>query len=264
MIIIYHAECIDGWAAAYLFKKAYPDARLIPVKYGDELPLIPNAENEIVYIVDFSYPRDILIDLAARCQHLLVLDHHKTAQANCEGLTCCMFDMNRSGAMMAYDYLVQHNSNGILRLIIQYVQDYDLWQHKLPGTKEVNAYLRCVPMTEEAWDDLMQEEFEDIKQRGSAILKYQEQSIQQHLARAGFAVIDHTIVPTINCTDKSIISELLNRLCQGHPFAASYYYDEITRQIYYSLRSDENGVDVSEIAKKYGGGGHKHAAGFIQ
>ena len=49
-------------------------------------------------------------------------------------------------------------------------------------------------------------------------------------------------------------------LGKGEPFAATFFYDG--EGYVFSLRSDDNGLDVSEIAKQYGGGGHKHAAGF--
>lgn len=57
-------------------------------------------------------------------------------------------------------------------------------------------------------------------------------------------------------------SEVCHELCQGEPFAAAYW-DEADGTRRWSLRSSEtDGVDVSEIAKLYGGGGHVHAAGF--
>jgi nanoRNase/pAp phosphatase (c-di-AMP/oligoRNAs hydrolase) len=41
-----------------------------------------------------------------------------------------------------------------------------------------------------------------------------------------------------------------------------WYYDHIDRDIKVSLRSFHESVDVSEVAKKFKGGGHKKAAGF--
>ena len=268
MKILYHSPCVDGWAAAYLFKKVYPDAELIPVKYGDEPP--DGLDGQDIVIVDFSYGKQVLLRINQRARSLLVLDHHKTAQANCEGLDFCQFDMTRSGAMMAYDYLVQHPGRKLepYRKLIEYIQDRDLWGNKLADTKAVSAYLRCVQMDECNWDvllEIIKRDWAGLLDRGYAILDYQERSIEEHMSRQ---YIDNRFleyqIPIVNCSDLSIISELLNRLCKGYPFAASYYYDEIRKLEIWSLRSDKNGIDVSNVATIFGGGGHKHAAGFTK
>lgn len=44
-------------------------------------------------------------------------------------------------------------------------------------------------------------------------------------------------------------------------FFAATYYDTGTDRVY-SLRSCPHGMDVSQIAASYGGGGHRNAAGF--
>ena len=69
-------------------------------------------------------------------------------------------------------------------------------------------------------------------------------------------------VPTVN--SPILQSELGNYLCKDHPFAAFYHIDKDLGEVW-SLRSDKNdlgAVDVSEIAKSFGGGVHKNAAGF--
>ena len=46
-----------------------------------------------------------------------------------------------------------------------------------------------------------------------------------------------------------------------HERFAACYWDTPEGRVF-SLRSADNGLDVSEIAKLFGGGGHPHAAGF--
>jgi nanoRNase/pAp phosphatase (c-di-AMP/oligoRNAs hydrolase) len=55
-------------------------------------------------------------------------------------------------------------------------------------------------------------------------------------------------------------SDAGNILSEGRAFAATYYDTDKSRV--FSLRSSKGGVDVGEVAKLFGGGGHKHAAGF--
>ena len=81
------------------------------------------------------------------------------------------------------------------------------------------------------------------------------------LKREAFTVdIGGYRVPVVNAP-YIFASELAGALAEGHPFAATYYFNG--KEEVWSLRSrGESGIDVSEIAQQYGGGGHKNAAGF--
>ena len=71
--------------------------------------------------------------------------------------------------------------------------------------------------------------------------------------------IDGVRVPAVNVHHK-LSSEAAGALAAGKPFAACYHL--AGEYLNFSLRSDAAGADVAKIAFKYGGGGHKHAAGF--
>ena len=49
-------------------------------------------------------------------------------------------------------------------------------------------------------------------------------------------------------------------MANGKPFAACYW--DTPKGRVFSLRSSDDGADVSEVAKQYGGGGHRNASGF--
>lgn len=57
------------------------------------------------------------------------------------------------------------------------------------------------------------------------------------------------------------LPDLGNMLAEGEDFAA-VFHEGADGWRHWSLRSKPGGADVSEIARAYGGGGHKHAAGF--
>ena len=67
-------------------------------------------------------------------------------------------------------------------------------------------------------------------------------------------------VPIVNCP-RAIVSELVGELAEGQPFAAGYT-DKGQRRSW-SLRSTAAGEDVAAIAQRFGGGGHRNAAGFV-
>jgi nanoRNase/pAp phosphatase (c-di-AMP/oligoRNAs hydrolase) len=142
---------------------------------------------------------------------------------------------------------------------VDYTADRDLWRWALPDSREVNAALRSYPLDFEVWDRLWAEESpESLKRDGAAILRAEEVTIQVHIDRAREIDFDGYKVLSVNAT--SLFSEIAGRLSAGRPFGMCWFERDGVRQ--YSLRSRDDGVDVSEIAKAHGGGGHAKAAGF--
>lgn len=106
-IVLYHGNCFDGIASAWAAWKKFGDnAKYVPVTYpNDKLPvLLLDTDIEAVYIVDFSFKRDLLLALKERVNKLVVLDHHKTAEADLKRLDFCIFDMEKSGARLTWEY----------------------------------------------------------------------------------------------------------------------------------------------------------------
>lgn len=257
-LCIYHASCADGFAAAAVVKlsmdKIGATCEFLPAHYGDEAPDVTGRH---VFIVDFSYPREVLIEMKEQADCVHVFDHHKTAEAACEGLEFCHFDMNHCGAVLTWFALFPEDP---LPVFLQYIQDRDLWNWHRPNSKEFSAGLQLLENDLDLWIRHMFNEdlFNNLIDCGVNVLEYQEQCVQKQVKRAYTTTIDGYDVPTINATH--LISEIGNELAKGQPFAAMYFDTEDKR--IYSLRSDKNGLDCSEIAAKFGGGGHFHAAGF--
>ena len=259
MICIYHHGCLDGFAAAWVTRKANPntDIEFIPARYGDDPP---DVTDQIVYIVDFSYPRETLLAMAESAKEIVVLDHHKSARENLAGLLFAHFDLNKAGCLMTWEYFFP---NKISPVFIELISDRDLWRFERGDiTRQVNAAIFSYPFDFEVWDT-----FESahtlyrLRDEGVAILRDRQRRIDSFVS--GWAICRSDIggydVPMLNCP-RYLASDTLNILAEGEPFAASYFDNADKRE--FSLRSAPDGVDVSEIARMYGGGGHKHAAGF--
>jgi uncharacterized protein len=264
--VIYHQHCYDGWGAAWAAKKAMTDAILLPGVYGNPIPEVPDGAD--VWMIDISYVRPEMDALAQRV-NLRVLDHHKTAQAALEGFPNCVFDMSKSGAMLAWEEFFPGQPAPVL---IEYVQDQDLWNWKLPFSQEVCSYIRSYPRTMSAWDQLETELNHDDPscyvldpglpvQAGAAIMRSEAQRVEEMCEQVQWLTIGSYIVPVVNASVQ--FSAVGNELCKKHPQAAfaAYYFDRGDGQRQWGLRSIGD-FDVSEIAKLYGGGGHKNASGF--
>ena len=260
--VLYHGNCWDGFGAAWAAWRALGDsAEYVPVLYGQPPPdLLAGA---IVAIVDFSYPRDVLLALRDRCASLDVLDHHKTAQAELEGLDFAVFDMEKSGAILAWEWWHPHEPVPPLLL---YIQDRDLWRFALPASRAIAAWLRSYPEDFRTWDIMaedLQEDFIRVSKEGAALLRFQAQQVEVMCRHARLREMGGHEVPIANAT--VFFSDVGERLCELYPDApfAAYYLDRADGLRQWGLRS-RGDFDVSAIAKEHGGGGHPAAAGFIE
>lgn len=257
-LCIYHGNCADGFGAAWVVRKALGDnVEFFAGFYGKEPPDVTDRE---VIMVDFSYKRPVLLEMSKKAKHILILDHHKTAQADLVDLpdnVQTIFDMERSGAMLAWNHFFPDD---YVPRLIEHIQDRDLWLFKLEGTREIQASVFSYPYDFQVWDTLFAADMKYLMNEGLSIERKHHKDIAELV---GVSKRRMTIggydVPVANLP-YTLSSDAGHLMGKGEPFAACYMDDPTGRT--FSLRSAENGVDVSEIAKKFGGGGHKHAAGF--
>lgn len=263
VLVIYHANCFDGFCAAWLLNWKFPDAEFHAAHYGTEPP---NVKGKRVIIADFSYPRETMLKLIEESASIVVLDHHKTAQADLQGIegdrVDITFDMSKSGGRLTWEWINCGGLNGDAGegpWQVAYTEDRDLWKWELPHSREVNAALRSYPLDFKLWDELAQRDWKELVPEGAAIRRCEVQTVEQHTRHAQRKTLAGHSIPFVNAT--VLFSEIAGELAKGEPFAATYF-DRADGFRQWSLRSDANGVDVSAVAKIYGGGGHKNAAGY--
>lgn len=266
-VIIYHDNCSDGFCSAWLAHKWYPDAEFIPMNYGEPVPF-EKLIGKIVYMLDFCFKRPVIEELANKVQKLIIIDHHKTAQEDLENLSLSnvriCFDMGHSGCQLTWNYFQTRIEAKKITIpwVVDYVEDRDLWTWILPFSKELNALISVYDHTFEEWDKLEKmawEGIENLSKFGALVLKYKNQLINRLIKNAYQSSIDGHCVDVVN--SPIFQSEIGELLCQkGNKFGVCYFNrSDGKRQ--FSLRS-KNDFDVSEVAKKFGGGGHKQASGF--
>lgn len=277
-VVIYHGGCVDGWTSAMIAHQYFDGAcELYPGVYGDPPPLAL-CKDANVLLVDFSYKRDVLVEIGKVAKSVLILDHHKTAEHDLREFIvpwpvalpwlpvsgiAAIFDMDRSGAGLTWDYLFSNDKRPSL---VNSVEDRDLWRFNFPATKQVHAALSSYPFEVSMWKALIElDETVDghmsIVAQGQAITRRNQQMLDD-VYSAGLRKIVWSGHRVWVCNAPFFFASDLGHM-MGHdmPFAATYY-DRSDGKRVWSLRSSPNGVDVSEIAKRYGGGGHEHAAGF--
>ncbi|HBL12967.1 MAG TPA: phosphoesterase [Cyanobacteria bacterium UBA11162] len=269
--ILYHGNCYDGFGAAWAAWKCLGDSgEYIPVNYGAPLPELEDQSD--VYIVDFSYPKSVLLDLEKQMKSVIILDHHKTAWEALNNLSLvdavlqgseklgARFDMNKSGAMLAWEFW--HNEAP--PDLINYIQDRDLWKFELSDSQEITGALRAYPMDFEVWDSLANPSgIERLRNEGKIILKFTNQLVDRMCQHVQWREVGGFVIPVVNAS--AFVSEVGNRLCELYPEAlfSAYYVDGSDGKRHWGLRSVGE-FDVSKVAQLYGGGGHRNAAGFVE
>jgi len=267
-IIFSHGSCPDGFVAAMIAKRRYPEAEVIFLDHGaDHTENLKKAEGKRVLMLDFSLrTREENDTLAASCASFGILDHHKSAREVLESAPYAIFDMTRSGAGLAWDYLFGKEScpfdvGNPRPWYVDYVEDRDLWNWKLPNSREICAYLGTLPFEFSEWDRLDYLETSTILRLGQGALAHINHYVREAVKQGRYGVLDGNSVEVLNVCYLNC-SEVGNELCKDPRVQYSMtWFERGDGMIQFSLRSVGT-FDVSAVAKKYGGGGHLNAAGF--
>lgn len=259
ILVIYHGNCADGFTAAWVTGAFYGRSNIEFFAGVYQTPP-PDVTGRTVVIVDFSYKRDAMLQILEKAKEVIWLDHHISAIRDLEGVEGFkdkVLDINRSGAMIAWDYFFP----GVpAPAAIRVIQDRDLWKFELPNTQVIQANYFSYEYTWENWDVIMESDPSSFIAGGEAILRKHNKDINELLqvVTREMVIAGHRV--KVANLPYVYVSEAGHILCQDAPFAACYW--DTPQGRVFGLRSSENGLDVSEIAKVYGGGGHQHAAGF--
>ena len=306
-IVIYHANCTDGFGAAFsAWLKLGDEAEYLPMQYGRLDTPQDVAEcfdcsisDREVYILDFSLKRPAMDWLFQHAKRVVWLDHHKTAfEMWCSKAPDLFFTVHKeaddqkhivlddckSGAMLAWEYF---HPGTEAPMLIRHIDDRDRWQFKLEGSKELNAALRShEPWSFDQWRSLFYDKHANLIKEGAGILRAHNQNVQAVLKQAQpCTIVPATIVSLDSykapwgwwtdpehgdtCGVKGLAVNAPSFLASdlGHELANKsgtfglVWSVASDGQVHCSLRSNGE-YDVSAIAKAFGGGGHRNAAGF--
>ena len=289
-LIIYHDNCADGFGAAWAaYKKFGADgAEYLPMSYNDKrvkLEPVEFTEPELtfpvtltdrdVYILDFSFKPEVIEAMLHLTATLTWIDHHKTAfesfnldTTNPWHLVAAgigwhvVLDPNKSGCVLAWELF--HPGENIPGLL-KYIEDRDLWRWQYTSTRDLATGLRSKPFTFD-WFDFADENLTKVMDKGTAMNELFDQQladITKYPVPTSLYVVEGScgrFGMSVNCTPQ-FASEAGNVLARLSGTFGMTWYAGDEGQVFVSLRSVGD-YDVSAIAKAYGGGGHKNAAGF--
>lgn len=276
--VLYHANCLDGLGAKYAAWTVLGEAATYKaVQYDSDVPDYPYTQDDTVYILDFSYPREALMALHEKVGRLVVLDHHASAAKALAGLDFAVFDMNRSGATIAWEFFHPGEPCPIL---LQLLEDRDLRRFKNDLTRPITAALYSKAIWQEmAFMDALRKSTEyacqnkvakcaetevlvEVLSHGLVLLEIERGVIDSFIAKQKYTVRRYEGYSVVLYNTTSLISELGEALCKhtGADVSMSYFINNEGKVIF-SFRSSPDGPNVSILAEQLGGGGHEHSAG---
>jgi oligoribonuclease NrnB/cAMP/cGMP phosphodiesterase (DHH superfamily) len=276
---VYHADCLDGFTAAWVVKQFYPNATFEAAEYGASLPDVP-ADTHVL-IVDFSYPADKLAELAQRVRWVTVIDHHASAinaltpyRHSLPSNVDLILDLERSGAGLTWDFLYkpeehnypkslkERNGRGFTPSIVTYVQDRDLWRFVHGDvTRQYCRYLIACEFTFEEWDRAHFMDPLAVCAKGQVLMQSDDRFIDWHLKNTKRSIqLGPYRAPLVN-VPRYLMSETLNRLTEDNDLVVGYYDTKKGRR--FRLNAPKGSpVDCAALAEQFGGGGHRTSAGF--
>lgn len=260
IVILYHKSCFDGFSASWAaWRKFGNKAEYIAVEL--QTPPPKNLRDRNLYMLDFAYSPEIIENLIEICASVTVIDHHISNSDSVKNLSDYSYNMNHSGAVLAWKYF--HPKKQVPKLL-RYVEDNDLWKFRLPFAKEISVTLDLhngfdfKKWSKVAADFEDKQKFKKYVEEGKIISKYRDIIIGRIMAGAEKVKFENQKAFAVNSPFWQ--SEIGNFIVKNKK-AIGIIWSRKSGGVRISLRSNKK-VDVSKLAEKYGGGGHKAASGF--
>ena len=266
-LVIYHGKCPDGFGAA-LAAWLYFDGQgeYLGVSHGKVTTLedLPPLDGRAVYILDFSFDEALMQGIDERAAKLVMLDHHKSAADRLGQFKCrcgaVHFDMNQSGAMLAWKFFFPEQA---VPDLIRFVQDRDLWTWAYPESAAFLSALDLEPNEFPRWAEVAAftpEQVASFCQRGSAMNEKFLALCRDIGEGAAPLTFNGQQGVMVNCPGAftSEVGNMLSAACGTFALLWSVSKDGTVKV---GLRSVQ-GFNCIPMAESMGGGGHAQACGF--
>lgn len=284
---LYHAGCIDGLFSAFATFLGLENKNMdfIPVflnrpeNYDEICEKISKKDYEIIYFVDCIGPRDLCLKFCNKSK-IIILDHHKTSKEYLDSLDIphnieLNIDLNKSGAMIVFDYFKLEKKYPQLLQIFEWVQDYDLWKFIHPETKAFNEGIYESGLTRliqkntiECFEKMLDLNISEVLKIGNEKIKITREKVEKAMQNVKKITIEfggQTFIGLgreIDSEFEGIVNDLANEMAIQSPFQPfGILFREIKSDFFKAyVRSKD--FDSSKISLNFGGGGHASASGF--
>jgi hypothetical protein len=259
-LVIYHGHCADGFTAAWAAWRAFRETAEYLAADHEQRPS-PDVTGREVFVLDFSFPRDQTLAMAKKAESLRVIDHHETARRDLDGLPFALFDNAKSGSLLAWETFHPHLK---IPLLIEHVNDRDLQVWRNPDSRPFLAWMERVPRTFHNWERLAAlsaRAYAQILRKGRILVAEQRRMAEKIAKNAVPIQMGGTQGLAIDCPADFCpeVGAILAKRSGTFGFTWRLLPDARVRVL---LRSVPE-FSAGDLAKSFGGGGHRQAAGCV-
>lgn len=274
MKCFYHSADNDGACSAAIVKYKYPDCQLIGFNYSDKFPFDEIEPNEKVYMVDVSLHGKEMLKLYEMLRdNFIWIDHHKSkideisekqvknTNKNLNELIKGIRQNGKAGCELTWEYIFPNDK---MPEIIRLLGRYDVWD-LTENVLEFQYGFRINntnPNNQNLWSNYFNNNelvYIDID-RGKTILSYIKQENERYCSNAFEIEFDGYKAIVVNRANAN--SQLFESIWDNTKYDIMITFSMGKKRNWNcSFYTDKEGIDVSKIAVKYGGGGHIGAAG---
>ena len=298
MLCLYHNDP-DGKCAGNIvyekYKNIMDENKFVEMDYSKEFPFDKLKKDELLIIVDFSVKPQVMEKIYKITKSIIWIDHHKSiieeyekynnsdfnklAGIRFSGISGCLLTYFYFNNYTKYIHLLRNSDNkDDVKLIdrlthdcfipdyIQYVNDFDVWRHEyrdtIPFINYMNSY-EFNPTDSTQFNYIKDKNnMSSIINQGNAIEIYNRRKNIENCLNYGFEKeFEGYKTFIINSTFKSSLQ--FKDLKDKEKYDIFLVFNFNGKNFSYSIYTEKDDIDVSKIAQKYGGGGHKQASGFI-
>ncbi len=260
MLCYYHDD-LDGRCSAAIVRSAEGDGRFVAADYRRPIPRLPIETGETVVVVDYLPAPESMASLRRRATRLIWIDHHASSLANDEyaGLDGLRQD-GRAACELTWDFFCPQKT---VPRAVSLTADRDIWTWRYgEETASFCEGIRLLPHHPEApvWTKLLADDrrtLAAILREGRVCRRYQLAVATEFIEKYGFETTldgDRCYAANLNLFG----SEVFGQRYERYPICATFVHDGNR----YNVTLYSKNVDVLPIAVRYGGGGHRQAAGF--
>ena len=278
--LVYYHNDMDGKCSAAIVKRVLQDKadlKFVPLQYDDPVELPKDIwEYWRVYILDFTLPErqmDELCNLLPRAD-VIWIEHHITQLVKYETKYSHLAGVRKNGvAACELTWRFMYGEFNEMPEAVMYIANRDIWKLEDENTLYFYEWLinSMGGPQQTLWELLLENKKvpSGIMERGQLLRDARINQMKKDIKSLGYdAEIDGHRCFKVNYSSYESISDAGRFICDdlGYPVAVIYHYkkNSVGKLVkIFGLRSNDD-VDVSEIAVKRGGGGHKRAAGFFE
>jgi oligoribonuclease NrnB/cAMP/cGMP phosphodiesterase (DHH superfamily) len=271
MKCFYHND-LDGHCSAAIIAKFYKeyglpfkDQDFFETSYDRDFPFDKIKNGEKVYIVDYSLrDNNEWKQLNQITSDIVWIDHHISALEKFGHLDLSGIRKDGIAACeLVWEYFFKNRSTPFS---VKLLGDYDVWTFKYKDKTNLfqNAMRSYETLpTNDIWKDLLNSDDVDFYlKEGESISRYMKKQYEETVKNKGFE-IDFEGKKAIACNASERGSQLFDSVYDESKHDIMIPFAFNGKKWTFSLYSTKDNVDCSKIAAKFGGGGHKKAAGFI-